>query len=268
MKKPVLALLCAIVLFWGCKCEKECECPDVSCMPETVNNGLVAYFPFNGNSQDESGYGNHTIFNNATLTSDRYNQPGKAYLFNGVNNYMRVANSGSLNPDRLSMVAIVKVNGFYQGKCHGNVIINKGDDDVTMVDKFRLRFDDNVYTNGQNCNNSVVDSVHQVFYGDFGGNSGISLPYNGPYIEKGKWYCVAYTFDGSIGKLYVNGVMVSSRPAGSGVYQPSTDDLFIGKLNDGLFPYWFNGVMDEIRIYNRAISQEEVTALCTDCNKK
>ncbi len=264
MKFYAYLLLCSFVVFG---CNKKCECPPVDCMPATVNNGLVAYYPFNGNTQDESGYGNHAINTNATLTTDRNNNAGKAYLFNGTNAFMRVPNSASLNPDRITMMAMVKVNGFYGGNCHGNVILNKGNDDGgTLADNYRIRFADDLYKNGVSCN-TPLDVAHQAFYADFGANGTASLPYTGPYVETGKWYCLTFTYDGSIAKFYINGTLQSSRNTSS-PYQPSTEDLYFGTLGDPLFPYWFNGVMDEIRIYNRALSQEEVTAICGTCNDK
>ena len=57
-------------------------------------NGLVAYYPFNGNANDESGNGNNGTVNGATLTSDRFGNSGKAYSFDGISNYIQTLNSG------------------------------------------------------------------------------------------------------------------------------------------------------------------------------
>src|SRR5690242_20539738 len=95
-----------------------------------LNAGLMAYYPFNGNAHDESGNGNDPIFNNATLTSDRLGNANSAYSFNGIDNYIRIPNSTSLNmSNKISICAWVKVAGFYQGKCHGNNIVMKGNQD-------------------------------------------------------------------------------------------------------------------------------------------
>jgi hypothetical protein len=237
-------------------------------MPASVNNGLVLYLPFNGNTQDESGYGNHAVNTNATLTTDRNGNANKAYLFNGTSAFLRVANSASLNPDRISMMVILKVNGFYQGNCHGNVIIHKGNTDGgTLQNKYRFYFADDAYKNFTQCGGNPVDEAHQSFSADFAGNGAINLPYTGPFVEKAKWYTLIYTYDGAVGKLYINGTLSSSRP-GTTAYLPSTEDIYIGRLADNLFPYWFNGVMDELRIYNRALNQEEVTALSGTCYDK
>ena len=56
-------------------------------------NGLVGWWPFTGNANDESGNGNNGTVNGATLTSDRFGNAGKAYSFNGTSNYVDVNNT-------------------------------------------------------------------------------------------------------------------------------------------------------------------------------
>ena len=51
----------------------------------TLNNGLIGYWPFNGNANDESGNGHNGIVNGATLTSDRFGNSNSAYEFDGTN---------------------------------------------------------------------------------------------------------------------------------------------------------------------------------------
>jgi len=60
-------------------------------------NGLVGWWPFNGNANDLSGNNNNGTVNGATLTADRYGNANKAYNFNGINNYIEVLHSNSLN---------------------------------------------------------------------------------------------------------------------------------------------------------------------------
>jgi hypothetical protein len=54
--------------------------------------GLVAYYPFNGNANDESGNGNHGSVYGATLTEDRFGVPDSAYSFDGQNNFIQIEN--------------------------------------------------------------------------------------------------------------------------------------------------------------------------------
>src|SRR5215471_8130342 len=100
-----------------------------------LNQGLLAYYPFTGNANDASGNNNNPVFNNATLTSDRFGNANNAYSFNGIDNCIRIPNSPSLNPsNQISICVWVNVNGFYQGKCHGNNIVMKGDADYLPGD--------------------------------------------------------------------------------------------------------------------------------------
>ncbi len=58
-------------------------------VPHYVNRyGLIAYYPFNGNANDESGNQNHATINGATLTADKDDNLNSAYSFNGLNNYI------------------------------------------------------------------------------------------------------------------------------------------------------------------------------------
>lgn len=231
-----------------------------------LNLGLKAYYPFTGNANDVSGNNNNPVFNNATLTTDRFGNTNSAYHFNGSSSYMRIANSASVNmSNKISLVAWVKVTGFYTGLCHGNRILMKGDADY-LTGNYVLTFDDNAYTNGQNCFNPVTDTLHENFYG-----AGTTMPAGGytPYIQKNQWYCLVYTNDGVTANMYVNCELKGSGPAGSLTFT-NAYDIFLGKLNTAQYPYWFNGDMDDIRIYDRALTMDEINVLggcttSTDC---
>ena len=94
----------------------------VGCMSKLTKSqmeGLIAYYPFNGDANDASGNGNNAVFNNATLTSDIYGNPNSAYYFNGVDNYIRFPNTQGINPaGQISLCVLVKPMGFYNGPCH------------------------------------------------------------------------------------------------------------------------------------------------------
>jgi hypothetical protein len=219
--------------------------------------GLKAYYPFSGNANDVSGNNNNPVFNNATLTADRFGNPNSAYHFNGTNTYMQITNNPSINfTNKISLSAWVRPMGFYAGTCHGNAVIDKGNTDQ-VTGKYTLRFDDNAYTNGTNCNGGPPDVLHQNFYGT---GSGVPSPGYSPYIQVNQWYSVVITLDGTTAKLYVDCQLKSSAPQ---VVSTLTNiyDLFLGKLDNPSFPYWFNGDLDEVRIYDRALTVDEVNVL-------
>ncbi len=118
-----------------------------------------------------------------------------------------------------------------------------------------MRFDDAIYTNWNNCVNPTVDLEHQLFYGPLTA----SVPAYTPFIQAGEWYSVVYTYDGSTIRIYVN-CELKITLASPGLNFSTTTDLYLGHLNSSQFPYWFNGDLDELRIYNRALNQDEVTA--------
>ncbi len=230
--------------------------PFLSFTQVNLNQGLAAYYPFNGNANDISGNNNNPNFNNATLTNDRFGNSNNAYHFNGQDNYIRIPNNSTLNfNNTMSVACWVRVTGFYQGPCHGNRILMKGDADY-LPGNYTLTFDDNAYTYGQNCSNPIPDELHQNFYG----LGSIQSPGYTPYVQLNQWVSVIYTNDGVTGKLYINCELKSAAPSG-GLTFTNSFDLFLGRLNDSQYPYWFNGDLDEVRVYNRALNIDEVNEL-------
>lgn len=236
-----------------------CECKD-------LKEGLVAYYNFkDGNLNDSSGKNNHIAFNNATKTADRFGNANGAYLFNGSSNYMSVPNSASLNPaNGITMMAIVKVNGFYAGTCHANQIFGKVDPGGDYTNGFyNLRFSDYEAdcSSPANFNREIFSGA----YGDNAGGNGPSVGTDTVNVKTGQWYTLVYTYANGYSHIYVNGVLKNSRQH-AGTFTPNVADLLIGRTPSSQYPYWFNGVIDEIRIYEKALCPSEVKLLSE--NKK
>ena len=200
------------------------------------SNGLAAYYPFNGNANDLSGNNNNPTYNNATLTSDRQGNLNSAYHFNGVDNYMRILNSTTLNfGTQMSIAVWVKPTGFYTGSCYNNIMLMKGDADY-LAGNYFLRFSD-IYTGCTNPNTAL-----ERFYGS-------NVVADSPFVQLNKWYFVVWTCDGVNTKIYIDGVLkntsIISNPNFTNSY-----DLFIGRLNNAQYPYWLNGDLDEVLIYD------------------
>ncbi len=222
-----------------------------------LKEGLQAYYPFSGNANDESGNNNNPVINNATITADRFGNPKSAWHFNGIYQYIRIPNSPSLNfGNQITLSAWVRPTGFYYDICHASQVISKGGGNYNPGN-YAIRYDDALYSAGKGCNGAIVDSLHQ----NFRGTGTILTPYT-DYIIKNKWYHVLYTNDGTNAKLYVDCMLKYA------VVFPETftnnEDLFFGKSDDDIFPFWLNGDLDDIRIYNRALNTDEITALCIE----
>ncbi len=229
-----------------------CNCYDLT-------DSLIAYYNFNnGSLKDSSGRGNHITFNNAVKTADRFGKAENAYLFNGTSSYMKVPNSASLNPGgAITMMAIVKMNGFYSGTCHGNQIFQKGTKDQNQG-VYSLRVADI----SSDCYAAVDTSKERAwgFYGDYGAAAGaFDLT---KYVRTNTWMTLVLTYDGKDAKFYVDGVLKGSS-TGTAVFTANTFELFIGRAESPEYPYWWNGVIDEIRIYNKSLCEGAVKQLST-----
>jgi gliding motility-associated-like protein len=223
-----------------------------------LTKGLVAYYPFNGDANDHSGNNNNPTFNNAVPTAGQAGLPATAYAFNGAATYMEIPSSPSFQFGApITIFARIKPTGYYYGPCHGNNIVSKGLD--AEYDHIALRYDDSYYTNFQHCNGTPPDTLHEDF-DIYDGAGPADLPYS-PFMEKGNWYNVVLTSDGTVVKLYINCVLVVSAPVSPGIVYANGEPLYIGMYPGAGYPYWFNGVVDEIRIYNRAINEAEVHSL-------
>ena len=153
-------------------------------------------------------------------------------------------------------MAIFKPNGYYLGQCHGNQILGKGTPDG-QVGEYGLRFCD--FDNPLNCS-TPADTNHETlsaYVTQAGGKA------NAPLITTGQWYRVIFTYDGIVANVYFDGQLKQTWNAGPLSFSPNGGDLFIGRHEDGTdqYPYWFNGVIDEIRIYNRALPPQAIQEL-------
>lgn len=221
---------------------------------QNLDSGLVAYYPFTGNAGDSSINNNNPFFNNASLTKDRFGKNNSAYYFNGVNNQMIIANHPSLNfVNKMSICLWMKPMGYYKGRCYNNVLINKGYTDAPWGNQgnYNIRFSD--YVNG--CNPILADTTKEYLYGPTGG---VCTNQN---IQTNRWYFVVFTTNGTTTKTYINNKLsnISAHPNG----QTFTNSSFLqlGAFGDSIYPYWFNGVLDDIRIYNRALDDFEIQLL-------
>jgi hypothetical protein len=219
---------------------------------------LVAWYTFNGDTKDHSGNGNNADFNSATSTTGKNGTANTAYLFDGTSSYMTVPNSASLNPSTgITIIAVVQPLGFYQGQCHSNRVICKGYNDYDNG-RYTIGYDDQPSWNYQGCDQQVNPNKEN-FYGSYGDGQATVAGVTdiATYIKQDKWYTLAYTFDGRRSTFYVNGVAQAAALSNT-TYTPNTNPLFIGRNQDPSFPYYFNGKIDEIRIYNTALTQQTI----------
>lgn len=264
---PIIVIFLFIQLFISCQKNNElsgssmnANSVDNSINTLPVDSSLVAWYPFHhGQLVDKSGFSNRIVFCSATPVVSKSGQDSGAYYFDGTSSYMMVKNNSSLNPvQSITLAVLLKPMGFYQGKCHANRVLFKG---TTDYDNgiISLGFDDLRYYNYDGCDKPIKEKRENfnASYGDGASRNGIDDTSN---IKPDKWYYVVYTFNGSVSNLYVNNKLKSTVLKIS-AFTPKNSNLYIGRMENSTFPYYFNGVIDEIRIYNRALSSAEVLGL-------
>lgn len=218
-------------------------------MAQIPTNGLVAHYPFNGNANDESGHNNDGQVLGASLAPDRCSNPDSAYLFNGINNYILIQNSPSLNfSDAITLCAWIKPISLMG---HGNsAIISKGYySHIDPYYQYHLGITGDTYPNLP-ARFSIALSLngkYEVLTGD-----SLWLPNH--------WYFVAGTYDGSKMKLYLNGALIAQYSI-SGPIDLYNEPVCIGRTKNYPGNAYTPGTIDDARIYNRALTASEVEAL-------
>jgi hypothetical protein len=206
-----------------------------------LENGLVAYFPFNGNANDESGNGNDGIVIDATLTQDRFENADSAYSFDGDGDYIDfpAAVGDELSPtDAVSISAWIKTDTVIQLK---HVV-----DRLETADGYGL-------------------AINDTGHARFSINGGTARGTSAIIVDDNQWHHIAGSYDKNAGGIneiiiYVDGVQSGTEDYSDPIDYTPEPRSEIGIRKDTL-EYDFNGIIDDVRIYNRALNAAEIEAL-------
>lgn len=197
-------------------------------------SGPVAKYYFNGNANDETGNGHNGTVEGATLDTDRFGEPNRCYSFDGINDYITIDDTSSLDIQK-SLSLCAWVNPVKLGS--ENKIITKFPENAYQLTVNARKASFQTYTDyaWQNC------------------RSDISIPEN-----EWSFICGVYDYDSSLSKVYVNGKLESTKQV-FGLIGTSSAPVVIGNFYNGY--QRFNGKIDDVLIYDRAISEEEIDSL-------
>lgn len=197
-------------------------------------DGLVAYYPFNGNANDISGNGNNGTVSGATLTFDRFGNPDSAYHFGGYGDYIYMAPSPSLNiTGDLTIAAWIYLSSSSVDR---NAVIFSDLLEVSPHDGYSFR----LWDGNKLC----------FFAGDPRLNATTPL-------QVDVWTHVAVVLSGTTATAYINGALDSSATVS--VPTSSSVNPTIGASAQRA--YGWNGDIDDIAVYNRALSPDEISEL-------
>ncbi len=243
MKKTVTILSCA--LFLRSAVIAQTTLPTI---PNYVSrNGLVGWWGFSGNAGDSSGKGNHGIVKDAQLTTDRRGFENSAYEFDGNGDYINVADHPTLRCRRVTMSTWV-----YQRNTSSapqNQVIYKGNFADANSEAYSI--------------NMKLQSGVKVNSSCRAGQGWQLLSFNQP-MPVNSWMHICTTFDGDSLHNYLNGSRVSSAAVSGKIDSCIGSDLRFG-YNHNIYQNGdaFLGKIDDIGVWNRALSPAEVEALYT-----
>lgn len=228
MKKALMILLYAFTM---------------NAMAQIPAEGLVGYWPFSGNANDESGNNNHGVVSEAVLCTDRFQNENSAYSFNGSTSNIMIPDSPLYAFDTLGFAVSFWANLESQagGTIDYAAIIIKSKMDVPW--EGITMFAD--YPGAQQL--TFRTTAYEEFQSSWA-------------IEYGVWHHFVFQRIGGFLQLYVDGVPKGHYPAQK---TDCTNDqpIWLGCNHSNSYSQNLSGMLDELRIYNRSLSELEIYAL-------
>jgi iron-sulfur cluster repair protein YtfE (RIC family) len=202
-------------------------------------NGLVAWYPFNGNANDESGNGFNGTVNGATLTTNRLETANSAYAFNGSNGHIIANGNQRFVSPQMTTSAWVLFNQLSSNGLQYLVLGNATN--AAWAYSYRSQNNSSNLLKNQGCGLIVNHDWAFTF-------------------SPNKWYHVVYVISNTAISSYVNGVFISSQPSAPFNTNCSSYILNIGLDVFGQKEY-LNGKMDDIAIWDRALTADEISKI-------
>ena len=214
--------------------------------PESIEFGLVAHYPFNGNANDESGNGNHGVASNAVLNSDRFGVADSAYDFNGQNAQVLVADNSALR----SLSSNYTFNVWAR-------FASIPDQDASILFKSPGGGYQNKWIFWQHAGGEPLGIGALIC----NAASGTEQQWNYDYpISTDRWHMLTFSSSGTNCSIAIDGVVASVQSGETTLPDTTGAPLSIGGPEPG-GNQWFNGSLDDVRIYNRALAPNEVWEL-------
>ncbi len=227
-----------------------------------IDSGLVAYYPFNGDALDKGQYGFDGTVVGANLTSDKDDLEDQAFQFDGIDDYISTSTEiDQLLGDGFTFAAWINLAKLDQETYH-TVFSNYNGNSPTGNCNTRIGFHFSI----------KEDGALRIFYA-WDGNDRYGRDTNVNLIQVNTWYHVVTCWDGNIApsgfKLYINAERVDEFDYSEGFFNcggflESLDSIRIGINECGISEslcHPFNGIIDEVRIYNRQLNADEIEAL-------
>lgn len=212
--------------------------------------GLVAYYTFSGNAADSSGNSNNGSINNVSFTTDRLGNANEAGSFNGTTSYISVPNSSSLNfgLNNFSICVIFKTSVVPTTSFSS--FVTKHNTATSHDTEYNLTISGQ--TGGAGSGGTVVFGLST--------SAGVfERAVSTTNVCDGKYHTVVGVRENGFLKIFVDGTLQATVTAT--INPNNSNPLNIGRSSYSNGYGYFNGIIDEVRIYNRALNIEEIQML-------
>lgn len=212
-------------------------------------NGLAGWWSFSGNANDASTNANNGTVILATLTTDRFGNANSAYSFDGSRSYIQCT-SNITNVDNITISGWAKNNQPWGGQ-----FVQIGQDDAFS-------------SNGIGVGKGGISSIGVYSFSKlYKGNNLLTLItgdfcYDSTYLlNLNSWFHFVITYTNKTISYYVNGILVSSIPTYLQRTIPPNSKIFFGSSGPLEYTHCYDGNLDDIGIWNRALTQDEISSL-------
>jgi hypothetical protein len=229
-----VAVLAVALLGVGC----------ASTEPAFVSDGLIAHYPFSGDAKDESGNGNDGEVKGPTLAVDRHGKPNSAYSFDGVDDFITTGGDGT----SLALSERITISAWFASTGDDGWIISRMSDTQPAHQNYSLTIH----------NQKAAFWLNGLEMDDFRLDGNLDF-------RDGKWHQLVATWEKNGGvnntKIYVDGSIDNSKTS---PIDSLTTPIWKVQIGGGIEAFernFLKGSIDDVRIYNRALSSVEVKAL-------
>jgi len=220
-------------------------------------NGLVGWWPFNGNANDESGNRNNGVVNGATLTTDRNGKTNSAYSFSGVKSSNIVLGNIALK-NNFSISIWAKANRNSQKT---NISTLCYPSSTTIQNQNWLILPPHG-GNGLSLGVGIVFGNDRIMVAEHCSNLLVSRATS--EAIRNDFTHIVLNYTNSDFELYINNIKVISQK----VNCSSIPKILGSTLGTSYFSPEFLGIIDDVAMYNRALTSEEITLLFSGCSKE
>ncbi|MDG1176359.1 MAG: right-handed parallel beta-helix repeat-containing protein, partial [Flavobacteriales bacterium] len=244
-------------------------------LPSNLQTGLVGYWPFCGNANDESGNGNNGTINGATLTTDRFGNVNSAYDFLGRdlggNTSVSIPHVNDFNDDTITIsIWLNKLRNKVPITPGGNFldceyVYSKANSAFSSCGEKKRAFEIRIESSG-NGNDAKVSEPFSLLAAGCNPSQTTLYPLYKDSVYSDVWYHVVYSQQNKSALLYLNGNLVKSGSFAQKFLKNNANIIlgqnwcsFAGNISETKRDY--SGKLDDFAIWNRALNESEIQQL-------